>query len=157
MCGWGKEGTEQVGDSPGVTQLEDEVPKCSTHRGCLVLDNERLWGLPWCDRTLHLYFSPSPAWIAIHAKLLDGAGAVGPEGKGWGGTRTPTQAGVGAAQPSLPGDERSGRHSEHCTFGLLEDVEDVGAGDGSGLTDGHGRPAAHSIPLSQAAWGGTGR
>jgi len=45
---------------------------------------------------------------------------------------------MGAAQPSVPGDERSAPDSEHCTFGLLEDVEDVRAGDGSGLADGHG-------------------
>lgn len=35
VCGWGKEGTEQLGDCPGVTQVGDEVPKCSTHKGML--------------------------------------------------------------------------------------------------------------------------
>lgn len=113
-------------------------PSALPTRGFLVLGDERVQGLPWHGSTLHLCFCLSPAWIAIHAKLSDGAGAVGPEGKGWGLHKNPRQAGVGVAQPSVPGDERSGPDSEHRTFGLLEDVEDVGAGDGSGLADGHG-------------------
>lgn len=40
------------------------------------------------------------------------------------------------------------------TFGLLEDVQDVGTGDSSGLAEGQGGPAAHAVPLRRAAWGG---
>lgn len=44
VCGWGRKGTENLTDSPGVTQLEDEVPKCSIHREYSVLGDEREFG-----------------------------------------------------------------------------------------------------------------
>lgn len=93
MCGRGKEGAEHLGVCPGVTQLENEVSKTSTHRGYLVMGDKRVWGLSQHDSTLHLCFCVPPAWVAIYAKGLDGAGAVGPQGKGWGGTRIPGRQG----------------------------------------------------------------
>lgn len=64
--------------------------------------------------------------------------SCGSRGEGLGWHEDPRQAGLGAAQPSVLGDERSSTDSEHCTFSLLEDMEDVRAGNSSGLADGHG-------------------
>lgn len=120
MCGRGKEGTEQLGDCPGVTQSDDDIPKCSTHRGCLVRGDERVWGLSWRGSTLHLCFCPSPAWVAIYAKLLDGAGAVGPEGKGWGGTRIPGRQGRAQLSPRSQGMSGLGRIQSTAPLDFLK-------------------------------------
>lgn len=107
VCGWGRKGTENLMDSPGVTQLEDEVPKCSIHREYSVLGDEREFG----------DFQQHPASLLLPVPCLDfnicqafGWGrSCGSRGEGLGWHEDPRQAGRGAAQPSVPGDERSTR------------------------------------------------
>lgn len=140
-CG-GKEDTEQQRDCSGVTRMEDEVPKGSTHRGMKGFGS-------CCGSSLNICFSCpllglqfAPRTFVLERQELWGTG------KGWGGTGVP--GGVGGFH---------GMSDPRCiqTFGLLEDVQDVGTGDSPGLSKGQGGPAAHPVPVRRAAWGGRGQ